>query len=128
MPDRRWTPWCDIGRGSCIPPFGAKEGDVIEASEGDDSACRREGVGGAPSLANDLLKVGVWMVRLAGRRLPVLGGIAIGDAGASKWCFELVSSNDAVAMGGRDWEGGGIRRDRFLRLRARRLEASGLGF
>ena len=79
-------------------------------------------------MANDLLKVGVWMVRLAGRRFDVLGGIAIGDAAPSKLCFEPVSSNDAVAMGGRDCDGGGIRKERFLRFRARRLGESGRGF
>ena len=108
-----------------MPPFGANEGDVMEARAGDDSACRKEGVGGTASSAKDLLNVGVWMVRLAGRRLEVLGGIAIGDAGASKWCLDVVSRTDAVAMGGRDCEGGGIRKDRFLRLRARRLGESG---
>lgn len=95
-----------------------------QAREGDDSAWRRDGVGGTTSLVNDLLKVGVWIVRLAGRRFELFGGMAIGD-GASKWCFEVVSTTEAVAIGGRDCEGGGIRKDKFLRLRARRCGESG---
>lgn len=42
-----------------MPPFGANEGDVMEARAGDDSACRKEGVGGTASSAKDLLNVGV---------------------------------------------------------------------
>lgn len=48
-----------------MPPCGANEGEAIEASEGDDSACRNEccpseGVGGTRSVpVKDLLNVGV---------------------------------------------------------------------
>lgn len=89
-----------------MPPRGANEGDAIDASEGEDSAWRRDGVGGTTSVEipdNDLLNVGVWMVRLATRRLVLLllAGIAIGDGGVSKWCCD-VSTADAVAIGGRD--------------------------
>lgn len=56
------------------------------------------------AIDNGLLNVGVWIVRLAARRLVLLllEGIAMGDGGASKWCFDVVSSTDAVAIGGRD--------------------------
>lgn len=50
-----------------------------------------------------LLKVGVWMVRLAARRLALLllEGIGMmGESGASKWCFAVVSTTDEVAIGG----------------------------
>ena len=103
--DERRIPLCDIGRGNCIPPGGANDGDVNKASDGEDSAWRKDGVGGTASVliaAGVLLKVGVWMVRLAGRRLAPLEGIGMGDDGASKWCFDVVSSTDAVAIGGRD--------------------------
>ena len=45
-----------------MPPRGANEGDVIDASEGEDSAWRKDGVGGTTSveiLDNGLLNVGV---------------------------------------------------------------------
>lgn len=44
------------------------------------------------------------MVRFAARRfvLLLLEGIAMGDGRASKWCFDVVSTTDAVAIGGRD--------------------------
>jgi hypothetical protein len=64
-----------------MPPRGANPGDVIDASEGDDSACRRDwrprGVGGTKSgtLVKDLSKPGVRMVRFAGRRRLLFGGI-----------------------------------------------------
>lgn len=53
---------------------------------------------------NVLLNVGVWMVRFAARRfvLLLLEGMAMGDGRASKWCFDVVSTTDAVAIGGRD--------------------------
>jgi len=64
------------------------------------------------------------MVRFAGRRRELLGGIWIGDGGAER-CFDDVSTKDAVAIGGRKFVGGGIRNDKFFRLRARRLGESG---
>lgn len=70
-------------------------------------------------LENDLSNPGVRMVRFAGFRRLVLGGM-IGDGGAERWCWEVVSNKDAVAMGGRESKAGGILNDRFLRLRARR--------
>lgn len=80
--ERRRTPWCDVGRGNCIPPRGAKPGDAIDAREGDDSAWRRDwrprGVGGTKSgtlVVNDLSRPGVRIVRFAGRRRLLFGGI-----------------------------------------------------
>lgn len=70
-------------------------------------------------LGNDLSNPGVRMDRFAGFRRLVLGGM-IGDGGAERWCCEVVSTNDAVAMGGRGSKEGGILSDRFLRFRARR--------
>jgi hypothetical protein len=63
------------------------------------------------------------MVRLAGRRLELFWGIWRGDGGAR--LFDEVSTSEAVAMGGRDMDGGGIRNERFFRLRARRPGESG---
>lgn len=75
-------------------------------------------------LEKDLSNPGVQMVRFAGLRRPVLGGMT-GEGGAERWC-ELVSKTEAVAIGGRDGsKGGGILSDKFLRFRARRLGDSG---
>lgn len=49
----------------------------------------------------------------------------MGEGGAERWCFDEVSSIDAVAMGGRDSEGRGMRNERFFKLRARRPGESG---
>jgi hypothetical protein len=49
----------------------------------------------------------------------------MGEGGAEKWCFDEVSSIDAVAMGGRDSECRGMRNERFFKLRARRPGDSG---
>lgn len=73
-----------------------------------------------PLVVKDLLNAGVWMVRLAGRRRLGFGGIWIGEGGAERWCFEVVSTRDAVAIGGREFDDAGMRRDKFFRLRARR--------
>ena len=106
----------------------------MEAREGEDSACRKDcrprGVGGTTSeilLENDLSNAGVRMVRFAGRRLPLLlfWGIWRGEGGAKRWCLEDVSTTEAVAIGGRDCDGGGIRKDRFFRLRSRRPGETG---
>ena len=66
------------------------------------------------------------MVRLAARRLVLLlwERIGTGDGRASKWCFDVVSNADALARGGQDCDGDGIRNDKFLRLRARRFGES----
>lgn len=110
-----------------MPPLGPNEGEKTECREGDDSACRKEGVGGTTSVTfseKDLSNPGVRMVRPAGLRRPVLGGIT-GEGGAEKWC-DVVSTMGAVAISGRDEsKGGGILSDKFLRLRARRLGDSG---
>lgn len=126
VPESGRNPWCDIGRGSCIPPRGAKEGDVIEAREGEDSACRKDcrpsGVGGTRSAffsEKDLSKAGVWIVRPAGRRRPVFGAIWTGDGGAERWVLEVDSMTEAVAIGGLDCDGEGTRKLRFFKLRAR---------
>lgn len=73
----------------------------------------------------DLSNAGVRMVRLAGLRRELLGGIFIGDGGADKWCWEVVSTTDAVAIDGRYCEGGGTMTDRFLRFRSRLPGESG---
>lgn len=64
------------------------------------------------------------MVRFAGRRRELLGGNCIGDGGAER-CLDDVSTRDAVAIGGREFVGGGIRKDKFFKFRARRLGESG---
>lgn len=75
-------------------------------------------------LENDLSNPGVRMVRLAGFRRLLFGGMT-GEAGAERWFCELVSMTDAVAIGGRGSNGGGTLNDKFLRLRARRPGESG---
>jgi hypothetical protein len=51
----------------------------------------------------------------------------MGEGGADRWCLEVVSTTEAVAIIGRDCDGGGTRRDRFFRFRARRPGELGLG-
>lgn len=99
---------------------------MIEARDGDDSVCRNDcrprGVGGTrsdPFSEKDLSKAGVWMVRLAGRRRAFFGGIWTGDGGAERWVLEVDSITEAVAIGGLDCDGGGTRKERFFKLRAR---------
>lgn len=43
----------------------------------------------------------------------------MGDGGAERWVLEVDSIIEAVAIGGLDCDGGGTRRLRFFRLRAR---------
>lgn len=113
-----------------MPPFGPNDGEKIEVKEGEDSVCRSDcrpcGVGGTSImlLEKERSKPGVRMVRFAGLRRELFGGACIGDGGAER-CWDPESTG-AVAMGGRDdCEGGGMRRERFLRLRARRPGESG---
>ena len=111
-----------------MPPLGPKEGENTDVREGEDSACLNtgspDGVGGTicrTLLLKDLSSPGVRMVRLAGRRRAFLTGAWIGDGGAERWCSEVRSRIDEVAIGGRDLDGGGTVTDRFLRFRARLL-------
>ena len=75
-----------------MPPLGPNEGEKIEFSDGEDSVCRNgcrpSGVGGTSEilLENDLSKPGVRMVRFAGFRRVLLGGMCTGDGGADRWC------------------------------------------
>lgn len=116
-----------------MPPLGPKDGENIEVRDGEDSVCLKEwrvwGVGGTipvTLLEKDLSNPGVRMMRLAGLRRVLLGGICTGDGGAERWRWEVVSTIDAVAIGGRDEsDGGGILSDRFLRFRARLPGESG---
>lgn len=113
-----------------MPPLGPKEGEKTEVREGEDSVWRNEcGVGGTSSvmlLENDLSNPGVRMVKFAGLRRIPFKGTCTGDGGAERWC-EVPSTIDAVAIGGRDWDGGGILSERFLRFRARLPGESGRG-
>lgn len=121
-----------MGLGNCMPPLGPNDGEKIEFRDGEDSVCRKgcrlSGVGGISEmlLENDLSKPGVRIVRFAGFRRELRGGMCTGDGGADKWCCEVVSTTDAVAIGGReDCEGGGILKDKFFKFRARLPGESG---
>lgn len=101
-------------------------GEKTDVNEGEDSACLKtrspDGVGGMSSLIalpKDISGPGVRMVRFAGRRRAVLTGGLIGEGGAERWCWELVSRIDDVVMEGRALDGAGTVKDRFLRFRAR---------
>lgn len=79
-------------------------------SDGEDSKWRSDGLAlgvggttGRPPVENERSRPGVLMVRFGGRRRDT----CCGD-----------SRIGAVHMAGRDWFGGGRRRERFLRLRA----------
>ena len=68
-----------------MPPLGPKDGEKTD-KEGEDSVCL-SGVGGATSVMlveKDLSKAGVRIVRFAGFRRELLGGIFIGDGGAER--------------------------------------------
>ena len=71
-----------------MPPLGPNDGEKTECSEGEDSVCLKDcrvvGVGGTTSvmlLEKDLSNPGVRMVRPAGFRRALLGGMmGEGDA------------------------------------------------
>lgn len=112
-----------------MPPFGPNDGENTDVRDGEDSVWRKAcGVGGTslPLFEKDRSNPGVRIVRLAGLRRMPFGGTWIGEGGAERWCWEVVSTTEAVAIGGRDpCDGRGILRERFLRLRARLPGESG---